>query len=293
MAMDEVQKLLAVQNKLGEGPVWSVEDQILYWVDIKDGSYSQFDPATGSYETVSVGVPIGVLAQREGGGLVMATKQGFAFWDEHRHVLDIIARPEELKPFMRFNDGAVDCRGRFWAGTMNEEDESQPDGSVYRLQPDGSMQRVLTGFCVPNGLGWSPDNTIMYLADSSRQTIFTYDFDAERGELTHERMLISTADKGYMPDGLTVDNQGYIWSACWNGARIVRYDPHGNIDRVVDVPAYRPTSCVFGGPDLQELYISSSRAGLSEEQLAQYPDSGDLFHLKTDIVGQRKYRFKG
>jgi sugar lactone lactonase YvrE len=291
--MGDVQRLLATQNILGEGPVWSVEEQVLYWVDIKGESYSRFDPASGSYETIDVGVPIGVLARRERGGLVMATKHGFAFWDEDRHALDIIARQDELKPFMRFNDGAVDCRGRFWAGTMNEEDESQPDGSVYRLQADGSMQRMLTGFCVPNGLGWSPDNRIMYLADSSRQTIFAYDFDSERGELAHERVFVSTSDKGYLPDGLTIDSEGYVWSACWNGARIVRYDPRGNVERVVEVPTYRPTSCVFGGHDLQELYITSARVGLSEAQLAQYPDSGDLFHLKTDIVGQRKFCFKG
>ncbi len=291
--MDKVEKLLAVQNKLGEGPVWSVEEQVLYWVDIKDESYSRFEPASGMYEKVHIGVPIGVLAMRERGGLVMATKRGFAFWDVDRRRLDVIAQPEEVKANMRFNDGAVDCRGRFWAGTMNEEDEFQPDGAVYRLQPDGSVQRILTGFCVPNGMGWSPDNSIMYITDSSRQTIFAYDFDSERSELAHERIFVSTADKGYMPDGLTVDSEGYVWSACWNGARIVRYDPRGNVERVVEMPAYRPTSCVFGGLELKELFISSSRADLSEEQLVQYPDSGDLFHAQTNIEGLRKFRFKG
>ena len=291
--MDTIEHLLPTRNKLGESPVWSIAEHALYWVDIQDKNYSRFDPLSGVYETVSVGVPIGVLALRASGDLVMATKQGFAFWDTKRKALEYIAHPEVKKPYMRFNDGAVDCRGRFWAGTMSEAYNPKPEGSLYRLDPDGSVNQILTDLGIPNGIGWSPNNSIMYVTDSMRRTISAYNFDVESGEIANERILVSTSDALYVPDGLMVDSAGFLWSACWNGAKILRYDPTGKVERVVAVPALRPTSCVFGGQELNELYITSSRADLSDEELTLYPFSGDLFRLKTDIRGSEKFQFAG
>ena len=177
--------MLPVQHILGEGPVWSEEEQALYRVDIVGQSYSRFEPSSGVHETIHVGTSIGVLAQRTSGGLVMATKQGLVFWDSHSKTLIPLAHPGADRPHMRFNDGAVDCRGRFWAGTMSEADDLQPEGVLYRFDPDRSVHPMLTGLGIPNGIGWSPDNSVMYVTDTEEQTIYAFDFEAERGEMTN------------------------------------------------------------------------------------------------------------
>lgn len=287
--MSTLKHLLSSQNKLGEGALWSVEEQAFYWIDIENDTYSRLDPATNQYETFNVGKSIGVMALRASGGIVMAVQDGFAFWDPKRHQLQSIVNPEEKRPHLRFNDGAVDCKGRFWAGSMGGENE----GILYRLDPDGSVHAMIHEVSVPNGIGWSPDNTIMYFTDSTRYTISAFDFDAESGSISNRRIFVQTAPEGGQPDGLTVDTEGYIWSAYWDGAKVVRYDPSGNIERTIPVPALRVTSCVFGGPDLTDLYITSANTGMTAEEMQQYPLSGDLFRLKTDIKGQIKYKYAG
>ena len=289
--MSEIEHLLPIHNTLGEGLLWSVAEQALYWVDIHNNCYHRLNTSSGMYETIHVGVKIGVLAQCASGGLVMATQHGFAFWDAQKKELKRINNPEAQRPSMRFNDGAVDCCGRFWAGTMSETDDAE--GALYRLDPDGSVQCMISGVTVPNGIGWSPDNTVMYFTDSAQRTIYAYDFDAEHGTIAHCRVLVSAPDAPYVPDGLTVDGEGYLWSCCWDGGRILRYDPTGKLERVIDVPVPRPTSCIFGGPDLDELYITSARIGLTDEELSIYPYSGDLFRLKMEMRGIEKFQFAG
>ena len=289
--MSEVEQVLPVQHILGEGPMWSEEEQTLYWVDIIGQSYSRFEPYSGAYEAVHVGTSVGVLARRASGGLVMATRQGFALWDTQSKALVPLANPIADRPYMRFNDGAVDCRGRFWAGTMRESGDMQMEGALYRLDPDRSVHCMLTGLGIPNGIGWSPDDTVMYFTDSAEQIIYVFDFAAESGEIANRRVLVSLRGAPFQPDGLAVDSQGCIWSACWDGARIQRYTPSGTLDRVIEVPVPRPTSCAFGGRDLDDLYITSARVGLTPEQYARFPLSGDLFCLKTGIRGIRQHTF--
>lgn len=290
--MSEVEHILASRNVLGEGPLWSVDEQALYWVDINAGTYFRFHPATGAQEAVYVGTPIGVLGLRASGGLIMAVKDGFALWDATLQELHYLAKPEEGKPGIRFNDGAVDCGGRFWAGSMDIKEEADL-GTLWRLDPDGSVHAMLTGICVSNGIGWNPDNTLMYFVDSPKRIIYAFDFDAPTGNIANQRTFVHTPEDPSFPDGLTVDSEGFVWCAYWNGAKIVRYDPTGEVDRVISVPAPRTTACVFGGPNLDELYITSAQIGLTDEQKKRYPLSGDLFHLKTGIKGQEKYKFAG
>ena len=292
--MSIVEHILATHNIVGEGPVWNVQEQALYWVDIQGHTIHRLQPETKEHQVFNVGVAVGVLACRQTGGLVLATKNGFALWDMQTQVLDIIANPEAGQPLKRFNDGAVDCKGRFWAATMNEEEEKQkPEGVLYRLDPDHSVHIMDTGFIIPNGIGWSPDNTRMYMTDSIRQSIYVYDFDQITGSIDARRTFVYTPDEQGVPDGLTVDSEGYIWSARWGGSKVIRYDPDGNVERVIAVPALQPSSCVFGGKSLDELYITSASKGLSDEQRKAYPLSGDLFRLKTDIQGLEKFSFAG
>ena len=290
----EVERFLAVSNKLGEGPVWSSEEQALYWVDIESNRFYRMNPTTGKYEVFDVGVPVGVLALRASGGLIMATKKGFAFWDQQKG-LHFIADPEALKLHTRFNDGAVDRRGRFWAGTMCGLPQmcEVPEGSLYRLDPDGSIHTMETGLMISNGIGWSPDNTLMYLTDSPRHMIYVYDFDAATGAIANRRPFISTLDEEGMPDGLTVDSDGFIWSVRWGGWKVTRYDPTGKVEREVRLPVQYPTSCAFGGEHLDELYITSAWTVLIEGRKQQQPYAGDLFRVKMDIQGLEQPNFAG
>lgn len=291
--MSNLERILAVQNELGEGPLWSADEQQLYWVDIHQGNYHRLNPLTGAHAVVNVGVPIGVLALRRSGGLILAVSDGFALWDEQKRELRYLAKPDADKPLNRFNDGAVDSAGRFWAGTMNNKEDGSLDGTLYRLDPDGSVHAMETNIGISNGIGWSPDDTTMYYIDTIPHTIYAYDFDAASGAISNRRIFVHDPADPSSPDGLTIDSEGHIWVAYWGGAKVVRYDPHGNVERIIQVPALQPTSCVFGGPDLDELYITSARIHHTPELQQRYPYSGDLFRLKTGIKGLEKFKFAG
>jgi sugar lactone lactonase YvrE len=289
--MDQVEHILSINNQLGEGPLWNSDEQALYWVDIFEGCFYRLYTSTGEYQAIKVGLPIGVLAFRASGGLVMATKRGFAFWEPHNHSLHHIADPESGNPDSRFNDGAVDRQGRFWAGTMVDNDG--PVGSLYRLDPDRSVHKMETGVTIFNGIGWSPDNKTMYYTDSPLYVIYAYDFDAATGCIANRRPFIRTPEGEGIPDGLTVDSQGFIWSARWGGWKVSRYDPAGKLEREVEVPVQNPSSCTFGGKDLDELYITTAWLGLNDAQQREQPWAGDLFRLQPGIKGLETPRYAG
>ncbi len=288
--MNEVERALAIQNDLGEGPLWSADEGVLYWVDIMVGHFHRWNPTQDRCETFEVGAPLGAIGLRAAGGLVLATKNGFAFWEPGAQALRFLADPEAGKA-SRFNDGKVDRQGRFWAGTM--ADDGSLTSCLYRLDPDGSLHTMVTGVGISNGIGWSPDNRTMYYADSPKRTVFAYDFDPATGAMSNERALVSTPGSPDVPDGLTVDSEGFVWCAYWDGWRVVRYDPDGKVAREVRVPVQRPTSCMFGGPALDELYITSARTGLSAAALKAQPLAGDLFRLRPGVKGLPEPKFAG
>ncbi len=293
--MSNLEHLLAVQNELGEGPVWDAEAQVLYWVDIYGQTFYRFSPTTGELRKVEVGLQVGVLAPRVSGGLVMATQRGFALWDEERAALTFLADPEADHPETRFNDGAVDPGGRFWAGTMlegSEEWDTAP-GNLYRLDPDHTITRMETGIAISNGMGWSPDWKTMYFTDSPRQVIYAYDYDVLTGAIEHRRPFIQTPGEASVPDGLTVDSEGCIWSVRWGGWRVIRYDPQGKKEREIVLPVQYPTSCTFGGPNLDELYITSAATALNAQKRGEQPLAGDVFRLRPGVKGLEYPRFLG
>ncbi len=287
--MSEVEHVLAVQNRLGEGPRWNVDEQALYWVDIENDAFHRFDPATGAQERCVVGLPVSALGFRAAGGLILATRDGFAVWEPETQALRFLADPEAHRPESRFNDGAVDCRGRFWAGTMSVD----PTSSLYRLDPDGSVQQMETGLTISNGIGWSPDNRTMYLTDTPRQVIYAYDFDAATGAIANRRLFVATPDELGGPDGLAVDSEGGVWSARWGGWKVTRYDPGGAVEREIRLPVECPTSCTFGGAGLDELYITSAWTGVDPAQLAAQPWAGDLFRVQVGIKGRPESKYAG
>lgn len=288
----EANRLLEIGNRLGEGTRWNVAEQALYWVDIENHRFSRMEAAAGEIETFDVGLPVGALAFRKGGGLVLATKKGFATWDFGSNKPEFLpgADPEKGKERARFNDGRVDCMGRFWAGTMVPGEHSS---SLYRLDPDGSVQKMDSGFTISNGIGWSPDNKIMYFTDTEIRTIYAYDFDPAAGSISNRRPFVHTPDDDSYPDGLSVDSEGFVWCARWGGFCVVRYDPEGKQERIVRLPAENVTCVALGGPDLTDLYISTAWSGLSDSQRQAQPAAGDMFYLKTDIKGMEEFHFGG
>jgi sugar lactone lactonase YvrE len=276
---------------LGEGPVWVAEEQALYWVDILGPVLQRWQPASESHQHWKMPTDIGCFALREQGGAVLGLRTGFAFLDFPSGKVSPLADPEATKAYTRFNDGKCDRCGRFWAGTMDEVGP-KTRGALYRLDPDGKYHQMISGIGISNGLGWSPDNRIMYYTDSAKHTIWAYDFDLERGEIKNERVFVQTPD-AYVPDGLTVDTDGFIWSAKWDGWKVVRYSPDGSVDLEVQLPVQRPTSCIFGGVALRQLYITSASTGLNEAELAEQPLAGSIFVLDAPTQGLPETRFAG
>lgn len=277
---------------LGEGPVWHPGERRLYFVDIKGKAVHRCDPASGARESFALPAEPGCLAPRVRGGLVVALRSGLAFFDPGCGSVERIAAPEAHIPGNRFNDGKCDRRGRFFVTTMDDA-ETEPTGSLYCLFPDLSVKRLLSGFAIPNGIGWSPDDRIVYLTDSVNRAILAFAYDPETGDFADRRVFATVAGDAGFPDGLTVDAQGGVWSAHWGGWRVTRYDPDGNIDRVVRLPVPRPTSCAFGGAALDKLYVTSASIGLSASQLAAAPLSGGVFELDAGAVGLPTAFFHG
>jgi sugar lactone lactonase YvrE len=288
--MPELEHLLAVQNQLGEGPIWNHLEGALYWVDIAQGNFHRLDPHTGKHDVTEVGVPVGVMGFRARGGLVMATKRGFGLWDMQKRSLEIVADPESAGyPEGRFNDGSVDRKGRFWAGTMHKDYTA----SLYRLDADFSCHRMETGIHTSNGTGWSPDNRTFYFTDSPLYTIYAYDYDFDSGEISNRRVFAKCPEGQGYPDGLAVDSEGYVWSARWGGWKIVRHAPDGSVEREIKLPVELVTSCTFGGAQLDELYITSAWIDIKPEKRASQPLAGDLFRLKVGIKGLPASFFAG
>lgn len=277
---------------LGEGPVWSAADQQLFWVDTLAPAIHRSDPISGKTETLALTELISALVLREGGGLVAAMQGGYKSVDFASGKVATISSPEADLRGNRFNDGSCDSRGRFWAGTL-ALDLTPSAGTLYRLDPDGSVHVMERGVHMPNGLGWSPDDRLFYFTDTAVRRIFVYDFDADSGSIRNKRVFAEVPEENIAPDGLAVDAEGFVWSAQWNGWRVVRYDPRGRVDRMLALPVPRPTNCVFGGTDFSTLYVTSASFGLSAGQLAESPLSGSVLSVDVGVKGLPAPPFKG
>ena len=285
--VNKLRTYLPLQLELGEGPRWYASANQLYCVNILQGEFYCHDPVTGLTRSVKVDTTVGCLGLRQGGGLVLGTGQGFAFWDEKQGLRFLPGL--SFDPATRFNDGAVDRAGRFWAGTKAPSGQAR----LYRLDGDGSIRLIDTGFTICNGLGWSPDNHTMYFTDSTPQTIYAYDFDLSSGEIANRRVFARIHDPGVDPDGLAVDAEGGVWSALWDGWRVVRFDPQGKIEREIRVPAARVTACTFAGPGLNELIITTARWKLNDAHHGAQPQAGDLFTVPAGVQGLPEPLFAG
>ena len=277
---------------LGECPVWDAASARLYWIDCTAPALMSCDMGGGAYTRVVLREKIGSFALRASGGAVAALESGFAMLDLQSGALEPITDPEADIPENRFNDGKCDARGRFWAGTMRAG-LAKPEGALYRLDPGGAASRMLGGLTVPNGLAWSPDGTIMYFADSPTGAIRACDFDMDEGRLGEPRIFAEPGSAPGFPAGATVDAQGYLWSARWDGGCVARYAPDGRLDRTVELPVSRVTSGAFAGPDLDILMITSASIGLGRIKRWTQRLAGGLFAFAPGVEGLPEPRFAG
>ncbi|MCT9092311.1 SMP-30/gluconolactonase/LRE family protein [Streptomyces sp. ASQP_92] len=284
---------LAVREgaELGEGPTWDAAAARLIWVDILASRIHTYDPATGRRTVLATEQHVGAAKPRAGGGLVVNLRDGVALYDPEHHGEDgpgdgfrwLLRDPVAGR---RANDAAVAPDGSLWAGTMRY-DEAPGGGTLTRVAPDGTATLVLGEVSVSNGIGWSPDGRLMYYVDSPTRTVSVFDFD---GQLAHNRMeFVQLEDGAGYPDGLTVDAEGGVWVALWDGAAVRRYAPDGTLDQIVELPVRRPTACAFGGLGLTDLYITSARVG----QAAPHPLSGSVLVVPGAGRGVPGHAFAG
>lgn len=288
-----IECIAPIGSVLGEGPVWDERTGTLYWVDITAPALYATDVATRQTHRWPMPERIGAIGLRAGPGLVAALKSGFAFIDLPAGTVRQIADPEPDRPGNRFNDGKVDPLGRFWAGSMDDA-MREASGHLYRLDPDLSVERFEIGFLVTNGIDWSTDTATLYFTDTDERRIYAYAFEPERGSLSARRVFAEVpADCGY-PDGLTVDAEDHVWGAHWGGGRVTRYRPDGSIERVLEFPAPLTTSCCFGGPRLETLYVTTASFNLGDAALRAAPLSGGLFAVTgLGVRGRPSTRFRG
>jgi len=289
----ELEHVLAAQDEAGETPIWVPEEQALYWIDIGGARIRRYDPASGATRIWHPGVPVTALARRGPGRWLLATKTGLCFWTQGESRAEFIADPEAVRPGLRLNDGSVDPKGRFLAGTMNERDLNAPDGSLYRLDPDRTLHRLDTGYAVANGMGWSPDGGTLYVTDMFRRRILAYDYDLATGAVSGRRVFATIPEDAGLPDGLVVDAEGGVWSAHWGGWRVTRYAPDGAVEREIRLPVANITCMGFGGRGLDELYITTAWFLLSAAERTAQPQAGDLFRVKVGIRGIPEPCFAG
>jgi len=278
--------LFDARAELGEGPFWDARTQTLHWLDILNKRvYAGADLLAQLDEFV------GCAAFRRDGGLILALKSSI-----------VNLQPDSVKPAIlatlneptnnRFNDGKCDPAGRFLAGSM-DLNETDPTGALYSF--DGkTVTKLLSGITISNGLTWSPDHKTFYYTDTPTRQVTAFDYDLSTGQIANPRPAVRVPDGLGWPDGMTSDTDGNLWIAMWGGAQVTKWDPRtGRLLEQIPMPVLQPSSCIFGGADLNELYVTSARKGLSQEKLQEYPLSGGVFKITTDVTGMPTFQFAG
>jgi sugar lactone lactonase YvrE len=281
--------VVAAGAELGEGPVWDARSGRLAWVDILGRRIHVIDPGSGDTRSIETPLDVGAVAPRAAGGFVAAFQDGF--WAVADGAIRQVAAVPEAQPGLRFNDGKCDPAGRFWAGTM-AYDEAAGAGCLYRLDSAGGAVRVLGDVTISNGLAWSADGATMFYVDSPTQRIDAFSFDVATGGISNRRPVVRIAAELGSPDGMTIDAEGGLWVALWGGSAVHRY-LDGRLDRVIRLPVGQPTSCAFGGPHLDDLYITSAWKGLSADARRAQPLAGALFRVRPGVRGVPPATYSG
>ena len=279
---DTLARLAVPGAVLGEGPCWDAATGALYWVDIPAGRIHRL-AGDGAHRSWEAGQTVGAVVLRASGGLVLAAADGFLALDPGTGAVSPLVALG-LAAGVRMNDGACDQAGRFYAGTM-AEDEAPGRGALYRLDPDHSVSTVIPGATVSNGIGWSPDGGRMYYIDSPTRRVDVMDYDPATGAVAARRPFAVIDAGDAVPDGLAVDAEGGVWVALWDGGAVLRFGPDGRLRQALELPTPRVTSCAFGGPDMETLYITTA-AGPGNS-------GGELFCAPAGVPGLPGHPYQG
>ncbi|MEU0722945.1 SMP-30/gluconolactonase/LRE family protein [Streptomyces sp. NPDC006140] len=271
------------EAELGEGPTWDAAAGRLLWIDILGSRVHTYDPATGRRTTRRTEQHVGAVKPRAGGGLVLNLRDGVGLLDPDGTFRWLHHEPV---PGRRANDAAIAPDGALWAGTMRY-DEAPGGGTLSRVTGEGTVEVVLDDVAVSNGTGWSPDGRLMYYIDSPTRRVDVFDY--ADGRISGRRTLAVIEEDAGFPDGLTVDAEGCVWVALWQGSAVRRYTPGGELDRVIELPVPLVTACAFGGPDLTDLYVTTARTGLTEPPAL----AGSLFVVPGAGKGLAQPAFAG
>ena len=287
----EAELVYETKAVIGEGPCWDDVNGLLYYVDIMGKKVNVYDPTTNTHKSYDTQKQIGALVLDKDGKLVAAAEDGYDYLDLDTGTLDIIAGIKEDTPGTRFNDGKCDSAGRFWAGTMGNG--ADPVGALYVMDTDKSVRKMAEGITISNGLAWSLDDKTMYYIDSVLKTIDAFDYDIASGDISNRRTVVRIPGIA-LPDGMTIDTNGFLWVAEYFGSRVSVWNPiTGTCVDEVALPVSNVTSCTFGGHDMKTLFITSALNGLDDDQLSHQPLAGALFKLHTNVMGARTVRYKG
>lgn len=277
----------------GEAPTWDAANHRVLWVDNERSLVHALDPGAGKVDLISQGLMVSGIAANRDGRWVFAGATGLHLWKGPDDFQTLLASFEGEALF--FNDIIADAAGRVYAGTLYWGDAGMIKlGKLFLLHPDGSAEVVDDGIELSNGLGFSPDNRTLYYADSTARRIYAYDADAATGKLSNRRVLVQVPTDEGIPDGLTVDAEGFIWSAQWYGAQVVRYDPEGRVERRIAMPVKQISSCQFAGPDLADLYVTTASNSLESDYVPPGYDStsdigGPLYRIRLDVRGKPEH----
>lgn len=271
------------QCDTGENPLWHPDEQKLYWVDIPAGKMFRYDPASGKHEQFYQGELVGGFTTQEDGALLLFMAKGAVkIWKNGQLTTVVEEIPEERDT--RFNDVIADPEGRVFCGTMVVPAHK---GGLYRLDTNGTPTKLLDGVDESNGLGFTRDLRQMYYTDSDKKEIYLFDYDRASGAISNRRVFVRTPDDGSVPDGLTVDAEGYIWSARWDGGCLVRYRPDGTEERRIQFPAKKVSSLTFGGADYKDIYVTTAGGN---DKATEGAGAGALFRLRLGIQGVPEFR---
>lgn len=289
-----VNAILEIDAKayLGEGAIWHPTEKKLYWINIEGRHLHVFDPETKENKTINTKERIGTVVPVKGGGVLLALQTGIHFMDVRNHQVKFITNPLPDSA-IRFNDGKCDPSGRFWVGSVHLQ-QITGRASLYRMDGDQSIHKIIDDVTISNGIVWSHDRKKMYYIDSPLNTVDVFDYDDETGTVSNRRIAVKIPGDIGGPDGMTIDDEGKLWVALWGGYGVGRFAPDtGELLQKVEVPAPNVTSCAFGGPNLETLYITTATQDMKDAELLEYPQSGGVFSARPGVKGIAASFYKG
>ncbi|MFP3414086.1 SMP-30/gluconolactonase/LRE family protein [Bacillus sp. SIMBA_074] len=287
-----IELIVDAKSSLAEGPCWNEKKQILYWVDIIEKKLCLYNPVNNTNRVITFDQQIGCIVPYLDNIVLLAMERGFYSLNLNTEKLTHIYDPEPHLLENRFNDGKCDPAGRFWAGTTDLCGINAA-GSLYCLNNNFNVDKKFAHVNTSNGIAWSPDHTFLYFIDTPTKKVVRFDYDVHTGEISNPSDVIIFPENDCLPDGMTIDEEGCLWIAHWGGSKVTRWNPlTGEQILSIPIPALYVTSCTFGGPNLTDLYITTARTRMTDEELKQYPHAGGIFRIQTNVKGCPTYSFR-